>query len=143
MRRISFVGSVAAALLCSGSWIAASSQNSGTPPSSQSHPVMAARIYTGPDGESHFDQASITLQGAPVETSAALKMSDASIVRAAPGTFEPWHNADRKRYVVVISGEAEVANTSGEKIRIVPGQIYIAEDLTGRGHTFRVVGNEA
>jgi hypothetical protein len=29
-----------------------------------------------------------------------------------------------------------------EKARIVPGQIYLAEDLTGKEHTFRVVGNQ-
>lgn len=34
----------------------------------------------------------------------------------------------------------EVAN--GEKFSVVPGEIYIAEDLTGKGHKFRVVGNE-
>jgi len=56
--------------------------------------------------------------------------------------FESWHNADRKRYIVVISGEAEVTTTGGEKARIVPGEIYLAEDLTGKGHTFRVVGNQ-
>jgi quercetin dioxygenase-like cupin family protein len=56
--------------------------------------------------------------------------------------FESWHNAGKNRYIVVISGEAEVTTTSGEKARIVPGQIYIAEDLTGKGHTFRVVGSE-
>lgn len=63
-------------------------------------------------------------------------------MRAAPGTFETWHNADRKRYIVVVSGEAEVTTTSGEKARIMPGQLYLAEDLTGKGHAFRVVGNQ-
>jgi hypothetical protein len=47
-----------------------------------------------------------------------------------------------KRYIVVISGEAEVTTTGGEKARFVPGRIYIAEDLTGKGHTFRIVGSE-
>jgi quercetin dioxygenase-like cupin family protein len=64
------------------------------------------------------------------------------VLHGAPGMFEPWHNADRKRYIVVISGEAEVTTTSGEKAKIVPGQVYLAKDLTGKGHSFRVVGNQ-
>ncbi len=145
MQRISLGAAMAAAFLCAASWIAAHGQSSASAPASQSHAVMATRLYTGADGQSHIDQAPIALQGVPaqpVEESAALKMSDAYLVRAAPGMFETWHNADRRRYIVVISGEAEVTTTGGEKARIVPGQIYIAEDLTGKGHTFRVIGNE-
>jgi quercetin dioxygenase-like cupin family protein len=142
MRRTSLVAAATAALLCSTSWIAAGSQSSEPAPSSQKRPVLATRLYTGPDGQSHIDQSAIVLQNAPLADSTPLKMSDAYVVRAAPGMFESWHNADKKRYIVVISGEAEVTTTSGEKARIDTGQIYIAEDLTGKGHTFRVVGNE-
>jgi len=142
MRRTSLVAAAAVAFLCSASWIAAGGQNSEPVPSSQKRPVMATRLYTGPDGQSHIDKSPIVLQDSPLAESTPLKMDDAYVVRAAPGMFEPWHSADKKRYVVVISGEAEVTTTSGEKARIVPGQIYIAEDLTGKGHTFRVIGNE-
>jgi hypothetical protein len=44
-----------------------------------------------------------------------LKMSDAYVVRAAPGAFEPWHNDDRKLSVVAVSGEAEVAEQPTQK----------------------------
>jgi quercetin dioxygenase-like cupin family protein len=84
----------------------------------------------------------MVLHGESPEESAVQMMSDAYLVRGAPGMSEPWHNADRKRYIVVISGEAEVTTTGGEKARIVSGEIYLAEDLTGKGHTFRVVGNQ-
>ncbi|HTV81258.1 MAG TPA: hypothetical protein VME18_01315 [Acidobacteriaceae bacterium] len=72
--------------------------------------------------------------------SAAVKTTDAYLMRGAPGMFETWHNANRKRYIVVISGEAEVTTTDGERARLVPGHLYLAEDLTGKGHTFRVLG---
>jgi hypothetical protein len=142
MRRISRWLLPAAAFFISSAWIPAGGQHSAPSPSPQTHSVMATRLYTGPDGQSHIDQVPIVLHGAPTEESAPLKMSDAYIVRGAPGMFEPPHNADRKRYIVVICGEAEVTTTSGEKARILPGQVYLAEDLTGKGHTFRVVGNQ-
>ncbi len=142
MRRTSLVAAVSTAFLCSVSWITAGAQNSKPARPSQKRPVMATRLYSGADGQSHVGQSLIVLQDAQSAESTPLKMSDAYVVRAAPGTFESWHNAGKKRYIVVISGEAEVTTTSGEKARIVPGKIYIAEDLTGKGHTFRVVGNE-
>jgi uncharacterized cupin superfamily protein len=125
-------------------WAAAGGQNSAPVP--LKNPVMATRLYTGADGQSHIDQVPIALQGSPNEPgeehSDASKMSDAYIVRCAPGYFEDWHHAGKKRYIVVVSGEAEVTTTGGEKASIVPGRIYIAEDLTGKGHTFRVVGHQ-
>jgi quercetin dioxygenase-like cupin family protein len=129
----------AAALFCAVPWITAGPPNSPSA-SSQNHSLTATRLYTGPDGQSHIDQVPIALHGGPAEESETLKMSDAYVVRCGPGVFETWHNADRKRYIVVVSGEAEVETASG-KTRIVPGQIYLAEDLTGKGHTFRVVGD--
>jgi hypothetical protein len=142
MRQISRRLLLAAAVLSSAAWITTSGQNSESATSPQNRPVMATRLYTGPDGQSHIDQVPIPLHDGPPEESAAQKTSDAYLVRAAPGMFESWHNADKKRYIVVIRGEAEVVTTGGEKARIVPGQIYMAEDLTGKGHTFRVVGNQ-
>jgi len=122
----------------------AAGQNAPAAP--HSHSVMVTRLYTGADGQSHIDQVPTVLKTSPgesgVESSDPLKMGDAYIVRGAPGMFETWHNADQKRYIVVVSGEAEVTTTAGESARIVPGHLYLAEDLTGKGHTFRVLGDQ-
>ena len=69
-----------------------------------------------------------------------MKTAKAYVVRLAPGFFEDWHNADVRRYVIPISGRAEIEVAAGEKLSPEPGRIYLAEDLTGKGHTFRVVG---
>ena len=63
------------------------------------------------------------------------------IVRLTPGFFADWHNADVPRYVVTISGRAEVEVAGGQRFEARPGEIVLAEDLTGKGHTFRVLGN--
>ncbi len=122
--------------------VAADGQNAKATPSAQNRPVMVTRLYTGADGQSHIDRVPVVFHGAPDEISADVKATDTYLARSAPGMFETWHHAGRRRYIVVISGEADVTTTSGEKLRLVPGQIYLAEDLTGKGHTFRVVGNE-
>lgn len=122
--------------------VEANGQNSTSKSSPHRHPVMVTRLYTGADGQSHIDRVPVTFHGAPDEASARENATDTYLARGAPGMFETWHHAGRKRYIVVITGEAQVATTDGETLRLVPGQIYLAEDLTGKGHTFRVVGNK-
>jgi hypothetical protein len=112
----------------------------------QTHtPVTVTRLYTGVDGLTHVEQVNVTLSpvaGSPatVEHSESVKASTAYVVRLAPGYFHDWGNADKRRYVIPISGKAEIEVSGGQKVSIEPGRIYLAEDLTGKGHTFRVVG---
>jgi hypothetical protein len=140
MRRQTPMRWLAGGVLLIAAWDAAGAQSSAH--ASAKPPVMATRLYTGADGQTHIDQVPIVFHGSGAEESDPLAIKDAYYVRAPAGYFEDWHNADRKRYIVVVSGEAEVTTTGGEKASIVPGHIYIAEDLTGKGHTFRVVGNQ-
>ena len=124
-------------------WYARRSQNVVM---AQAHtPVTATRLYTGADGLSHFEQITVNLSpvagaSATVEESEHIKDTSSYVVRCAPGYSHDWGNADKRRYVVPISGKAEVQVPSGERISVEPGRIYLAEDLTGKGHTFRVVG---
>jgi hypothetical protein len=113
----------------------------------QHTPVAVTRMYTGADGLSHFEQVNVKFSpvagGPPTnEQSESVKVSSSYIVRVAPGVVEGWHNADARRYVIPISGRGEVEVSAGQKFSVEPGRIYIAEDLTGKGHTFRVVGGD-
>src|SRR5439155_19344171 len=53
-----------------------------------------------------------------------------------------WHPAPRRQYVVTLSGESEIELEHGQKIRLGPGHILLAEDTTGQGHISRAVGSE-
>jgi hypothetical protein len=113
----------------------------------QHAPVMVTRLYTGADNLSHVEQVEVNflpVARAPGSAgqSESVKASHAYVVRLAPGFFEDWHNADARRYVVPIRGRAEIEIAGGQKSMVEPGHIYLAEDLTGKGHTFRVVGTE-
>jgi quercetin dioxygenase-like cupin family protein len=68
--------------------------------------------------------------------------SGAEIHRAPPGRVADWHTAPRRQYVVTISGHGEIELMGGKKIEAGPGSIELAEDLTGKGHITRTVGNE-
>jgi len=113
----------------------------------EDRPVTVTRLYTGSDGLTHVEQTTVKFSpvaGAPasVAESEHIKATNAYVVRLAPGFFESWHNADERRCVVTISGQAELEMAGGQKVSLTPGTIGLAEDLTGKGHTFRVVGNE-
>jgi quercetin dioxygenase-like cupin family protein len=51
-----------------------------------------------------------------------------------------WHTAPRKQYVITLSGEVEIGLGDGSVHRFGPGDVMLAEDLTGQGHTTRAVG---
>ncbi|MGH8059383.1 MAG: hypothetical protein ACREOH_19455 [Candidatus Entotheonellia bacterium] len=57
-----------------------------------------------------------------------------------PGTFSDWHTAPRRQYVITLSGAAEIGLRDGTIHRLGPGDVNMAEDLNGHGHTTRVVG---
>ena len=64
------------------------------------------------------------------------------VFRAAEvGRFSDWHVAPRRQYVITLSGEGEIGLRDGTKYRLGPGDVNLAEDTTGDGHTTAVVSD--
>jgi len=108
-------------------------------------PLRVTRLYTA-DGFSHFERINVKFAPVPGEPNTVLQSeplitTKSYMVRCTPGFFSDWHNADVRRYVITISGRAEVEVAGGQKFVLQPGEIVVAEDLTGKGHTFRVLGD--
>ena len=120
--------------------LAASAQTGG---STKHAPFIVTRLYTGPDGQTHAEEtdAKFTMSGRN-EIYKLLAISGAELHRYAPGYVQDWHNAPRRQYVITLSGQGEVELAGGKKIHLTPGHIELAEDLTGKGHITRVIGNE-
>ena len=51
-------------------------------------------------------------------------------------------NPDEEQYVITLSGHGELEVAGGKKISVRPGSINLVEDVTGKGHITRTVGNE-
>ena len=87
------------------------------------------RLYTGSDGRSHLQD----VDPAAHPNLTTLHGAKGVVFRATePGHFHDWHNAPRRQYVITLEGEVEIGL----------GHVTLAEDLTGQGHTTRVVGNK-
>jgi quercetin dioxygenase-like cupin family protein len=62
--------------------------------------------------------------------------------RMAQGAFVDWHNGPRRQFVITLAGGVEIGLGDGSLHRFGPGEGILAEDLTGKGHTTRAVGDE-
>jgi quercetin dioxygenase-like cupin family protein len=102
-------------------------------------PIMATRIYTGPDGQSHSQEIEMRLTDGATEM---IKATGVQFRRTPPGNFSDWHVGPRRQYVITLSGRGEIELAGGRKVFMGPGHINLIEDLTGKGHTTRVTGTE-
>jgi hypothetical protein len=102
---------------------------------------MFARIFTGPDGESHFEDMTHTIVDGQFGATQLQAAEGILFTRQRPGNLSDFHTAPRRQYVIGIAGEVEIVTGDGTAMRFKPGDVLLAEDLTGRGHTTRVVGD--
>ena len=99
--------------------------------------MKIVRIYTGADDQTHFEDLA-----ADTFATLAANVGEGPIrVNQGPAkSFSDFHNAPRRQYVVVMSGAMEIEISDGTKRHLVPGDVLVAEDLTGKGHTTRGIG---
>jgi hypothetical protein len=107
-------------------------------------PIKVTRIFTGADNQTHAEEYDVPL-GAPrgaTELSEAVDVTSLQFRRTSLDYDLPFHTAPRRQYVITLSGESEVELGDGTKIRLHPGHILLAEDVTGQGHISRAIGTE-
>ena len=97
--------------------------------------MRIVRLYSGDDGQSHFEDLDVPVGEGERSTAFPVASLD---FREAPAEHEPaWHNASRRQFVVPLSGVLEVEIGDGSTRRFGPGDVLLAEDLTGQGHVSR------
>jgi len=102
--------------------------------------MKAARIYTGADGRSHFEDLDIPLKASSYGTLSDLVPSSGVIFRETPlGGALDFHVAPRRQFVITLAGLVEVECGDGTKRRFGAGDIMLADDTTGQGHITREV----
>ena len=103
--------------------------------------MKIVRVYTGDDGESHFEDIEIPLtdRGAIGRISELVKASGI-VFRETDGDYDlDFHNAPRRQYVINLDAAVELETGDGSRRVLGPGDILLAEDTTGRGHKSRAV----
>jgi quercetin dioxygenase-like cupin family protein len=51
------------------------------------------------------------------------------------------HASPRRQFIVQLAGEVEIEVSDGEARRFGPGSVMLVEDVAGKGHTTRRVGD--
>jgi quercetin dioxygenase-like cupin family protein len=105
--------------------------------------IRCVRLWTGDDGESHFEEGWIDLptssRGDAVSpVAAALSVSFRETHKG--GAFD-WHDAPARQLVLTLCGVLEFEIRGGQRFTLGAGDVLLAEDTTGGGHRWHAVGD--
>jgi hypothetical protein len=105
------------------------------------------KLYTGTNGESHFEDIEIDLvlteyapPAPPLSLSSFTPATQFGFMNAPVGWSSDWHPTSARNIFFVLTGEWEVTASDGESRRFSQGSVLLVEDTTGKGHSSRVVG---
>ena len=103
------------------------------------------RVFTGPDGRSHFDDLTVDLDDLGPMGQISKRWPGRGVqFREVAGDYHlDFHTAPRRQLVVNLTGSVEIEVGDGTKRILGPGTILLAEDTTGQGHISRNVGGGA
>ncbi|WP_322963176.1 hypothetical protein [Sphingomonas fuzhouensis] len=97
--------------------------------------IHAFRLFTGPDGNSHVEEGTVT----PGVPSAVDKIH---FKTTAPHSSFDWHNDPEPQYVLTLAGTLKFVTKTGENFTLRPGDVLVAEDHTGTGHRWTMLGDQ-
>lgn len=109
--------------------------------------VNYTTLYLDNQGTSHFreDQAEFKMvdfapPAPPVGLSGYIDVSRLVFFQLPPGWFGDWHPAPKKQFFCCLKGQLEITAGDGEVRRFSQGDVFLLEDISGRGHQTRVIG---
>ena len=97
--------------------------------------IRAYLLYTGTDGHSHVVRGSISGGAHAAAETVQFKETPAH-------SSLDWHNAPVDQYVITLSGILAFDTHGGEKFILEPGDVLVATDTTGSGHTWRLINDD-
>jgi quercetin dioxygenase-like cupin family protein len=102
------------------------------------------RIWADAAGNSAFEEGSLSLPGGHEGDAIGQAMSAVSVSfrETKPENALAWHGAPTRQFVLTLGGTLEFETRTGETFTIRPGDVLLAEDTTGSGHRWRVIGEE-
>jgi len=106
--------------------------------------IRCVRIWTGEDGNSLFEEGMIELpkgERGDILSEVVATSSISFRETKSGGTFAP-HDAPTRQFVITLSGTLEFETATGATFLIRPGDILLAEDTTGTGHSWKLMDDK-
>jgi hypothetical protein len=96
--------------------------------------MQFCRMYTGADGKSHFEELD-QQEGSKfflttITPKALVFKNDLN-----RDDLHGWHNAPRRQWCITLSGTVDIGIGDGTVKTFGPGDVFLAEDEIGQGHT--------
>lgn len=115
-----------------------------SPISPDAEAFKVLHLFGGEDGESHLEIKELPRTGGTPGRSVQTRLyaTDVEIGDTLPGDFIDFHGVSTPRLLIVLAGQLEVGLGDGSKHVLSKGDIVLANDVTGRGHTSRLIGSE-
>lgn len=106
--------------------------------------IRCVRMWTGEDGNSLFEEGFIELERGSRGDNAGnpIPVTELSFQETVSGGSYDWHQDPVPRFVITLSGTLEFETKSGATFTIKPGDILLAQDNSGSGHKWRLIGDE-
>ena len=95
--------------------------------------MQCVRLFTGDDGKSHFEDMDMSETGGFLFVTHPVT---GLVFKNDPAThLGGFHNAPRRQYCITLSGSAEIKVGDGTSRTFRAGDVFLADDVTGEGHT--------
>jgi quercetin dioxygenase-like cupin family protein len=106
--------------------------------------IRCVRIWTGDDNNSLFEEGVIDLDRGPHGDilTGKLPVTTVSFQETGSGGKLDWHTAPVRQLVVTLSGTLDFETRSGEHFMLRPGDILLAEDTAGGGHSWKLIDDQ-
>ena len=107
------------------------------------------RVHSDENGVSHLSEQDMRL--APVVLSLSMPALEACepqaasqimFVRLPPGWSTDWHPAPAYQYVCILAGQVELTVGDGDARQFAAGEVLHLQDISGKGHSTKVIGDD-
>ena len=106
--------------------------------------TQCIRLWTGTDGQSHFEEGVIDLASGTHGDllSGKMPVTTVSFQETASGGTLDWHTAPVRQFVITLSGTLDFQTRANKHFILKPGVVLLAEDTVGGGHSWQLIDAE-
>jgi hypothetical protein len=93
------------------------------------------KVYSDENGDSRFEDIFFPLtDNGPIGSLSDKVNVKEMIFRTVPPTYDDFHNAPAKQFVVLLDGGVEIESSLHEKRQFNTGEVLLMTDTAGKGH---------
>jgi hypothetical protein len=106
--------------------------------------IRCIRLWSGPDGKSHFEEGAIDLESGPRgdTLSGKFPVASASFQETNKDPKLGWHTDPARQLVITLSGTLEFTTHDGLLLAPCPGDILFTEDTSGAAMIGALLGDQ-